>query len=83
LVSEAVDVVVHAERGPSGPRITGVVAVEDQITNPEAGQFTATEVFTRRSLNDPLTWTGVIPSRLGTLFGRAGLDLRSILSEGS
>jgi pilus assembly protein CpaF len=42
LVSEAVDVVVHAERGPSGPRITGVVAVEDQITNPEAGQFTAT-----------------------------------------
>src|SRR4051794_35538722 len=80
LVAEAVDVVVHTERGPDGPRVTGVVAVEDLAAGADATQFTLTEVFSRRTLRDPLLPTGVVPSRLGATFDRAGIDLTSLLA---
>ena len=79
LVSEAIDVVVHSERGPNGPRVTGIVAVEDLIAGADASQFTITEVFRRRTLRDQIVATGAIPSRLGGLFERAGLDLAETL----
>lgn len=75
LVSEAIDLVVHSERGPDGPRVTGVVAVEDLIAGADASQFTVTEVFARRTVRDQIAATGAVPSRLATLFERAGLDI--------
>ncbi len=50
LVSEAVDIVVHSERGPKGPVVTGIVAVEDLASTADASQFTVTEVFSRAAL---------------------------------
>lgn len=75
LVSEAVDVVVHAERGPDGPRITSVVAVEDLVAGADATQFTVTEVFHRPTVRDPIASTGAVPARLAALFARAGVEM--------
>ena len=83
LVSEAIDLVVHSERGPRGPVVTGVVAVEDLQAGADATQFTMTEIFTRRTLRHPLEWTGAMPSRLTAAFERAGLDIRDHLRSGS
>jgi len=79
LVSEAIDVVVHSERGPDGPRVTGIVAVEDLVAGADASQFTVTEVFARRTLRDEIRATGAVPSRLGGLFERAGIDRTEVL----
>lgn len=81
LVSEAIDLVVHSERGPNGPRITSVIAVEELIAGADATQFTVTELFARRTLRDPLNWTGAVPARLGTLFDRQGLDILDFVGE--
>lgn len=79
LVSEAIDIVVHAERTPNGPRVTEVLAVEDMAGGPEATQFTATPIFVRHRPNAPLEWTGMIPVRAGMMFERAGFDIRALL----
>ena len=81
LVSEAIDVVVHCERGPQGPRVTGVVAVEDLVAGVESAQFTTTEIYTRRTLKDRLEPTGAIPSRLAELFERSGLCITEELGS--
>lgn len=81
LVSEAIDLVVHSERGPDGPRVTSVIAVEDLIAGTDATQFTVTELFSRRTLREPLRWTGAIPARLAALFDRQGLDVLDVLGE--
>ena len=79
LVSESIDVVVHAVRTPQGPRVSSVVAVED-LTGPiDATQFTITEVFRRARPDEPLAWTGQIPARLARSFAEVGVDIRSIL----
>jgi pilus assembly protein CpaF len=75
LVSEAVDLVVHCTRGPDGPRVSEVLAVEDLAGGAEATQFTTTDLFTRQGYDKPLTWTGNVPVRVGRAFDRAGLDL--------
>jgi len=82
LVSEAIDVVVHCSRGPNGPRVTEVVAIEDLAGGVEATQFTLTPVFTRDRPEGPLTWTGQVPVRLARLFPDSG-DLTSLLSTNS
>jgi pilus assembly protein CpaF len=79
LVSESIDVVVHAARTPRGPRVTSVVAVEDLAGPIDATQFTTTEVFRRDNLDDTLSWTGQIPSRLGRALQDAGYDLADIV----
>lgn len=78
LVSEAIDVVVHCARGPAGPRVTEIVAVEDLLAGPDATQFTVTEVFVRDGPDAPLRWSGQVPLRLARRFESAGteLDLR-------
>lgn len=81
LVSEAVDVVVHLERGETGPRITSIVAVEDLAGGVDAVQFTATDVFTRTH-DGALTWTGQMPLRLGRDLSDHGIELASVLSRG-
>lgn len=79
LVSEAIDVVVHLERGPAGPRVSSIITVEDLAGGVEAAQFTATDIFAR-SHDGPLTWTGQVPVRLGASLADRGIDIVGLLS---
>ena len=79
LVSEAVDLVVHTERGPLGPRVSSILAVEDLTAGPEAVQFTTTELFRRERSGDPLHSTGLVPIRVGRELDRSGVDARELL----
>ncbi len=81
LVSEAIDLVVHCRRGPNGPRVSEVTAVEDQAGGPAATQFTTTDLFTRPRPDAPLNWTGNVPSRLAHAFEEAGYDVAELLSR--
>lgn len=79
LVSEAIDIVVHCSRGPDGPRVNEIIAVEDLAAGPAATQFTVTEIFSRRGYDQPLRWTGNLPIRSARSFEDAGLDIRSLI----
>ncbi|CAN5583603.1 hypothetical protein BH20ACT2_BH20ACT2_24930 [soil metagenome] len=79
LVSEAIDVVVHLSRGPHGPHVTEVLAVEDLAGGAESTQFTVTEVFRKDQHDRPLTWTGEIPVRMDRPLREIGVDLRHLL----
>jgi pilus assembly protein CpaF len=79
LVSEAVDVVVHAARLRGQVKITEVLAVEELQTGPDATAFTTTELFRRSRWDEPLLWTGQLPVRSRRAFEEAGYDLRSLL----
>ncbi len=81
LVSEAIDLVVHTERGPNGPQISEIVAVEDLTAGPESVQFTITEVFNRKNEAGELRWSGDIPIRSSTRMERGGVDIRSLLGS--
>ncbi len=79
LVSEAIDVVVHCTRTGGRVRVNEVVAVEDQQVGPDATQFTVTELFSRPTADEPLTWTGNLPVRAARALAEAGHDVRSLL----
>ena len=79
LVTEAVDVVVHTERGPHGPQVSSIIAVEDLAAGPEAVQFTVTELFRRDRSDGPLIWTELMPVRAADALQRHGIDLRAVL----
>ena len=78
LVSEAVDLVVHTERGPHGPRVTSIIAVEDLSAGPDAVQFTTTEIFSRARDDAELEWTELLPMRAGRQLERHGFDVREL-----
>ncbi|HEX4901427.1 MAG TPA: ATPase, T2SS/T4P/T4SS family, partial [Acidimicrobiales bacterium] len=79
LVSESIDVVVHCTRDRGGPRVTEIIAVEDQAAGYDATQFTVTDVFRRGRRDRPLEWTGLLPDRVGRALEDAGYDLRQLL----
>lgn len=81
LVTEAVDVVVHSARRPGGPVVTSILLVEDLTAAADGGQFTTTEVFSRRG-DGELAWTGNLPVRASHAFADAGIDLRAVLDRG-
>lgn len=81
LVSESIDLVVHAERTSAGPRLTAVVAVEDLVAGPDATQLTTSTLFERERRGGPLRWAGTVPVRLERRFADAGLDLRTALDQ--
>ena len=81
LVSESVDLVVHTERGPDGPRLTGIIAVEDLVAGPESVQFTVTDVFSRHGTNGALSWTGDVPVRAAERMASRGVDLHALLED--
>ena len=83
LVSESIDVVVHATRTPHGPRVSSIVALEDLAGPVDATQFTITEVFRRGGPDEPLRWTGQLPARLGRSLAESGFDIRRILDHGA
>ena len=77
-MSESIDVVVHCARGPNGPRVTEIVAVEDLASGADAAQFTVTPVFARQG-DGPLTWTGNVPVRLGRALPSRGRSIHQLL----
>jgi len=79
LVSESVDVVVHCARGKEGPRVTEIIAVEDQAAGFDSTQFTVTDLFRRPRHDRPLEWTGLLPGRAARALEEAGYDLRQLL----
>ncbi|MBM3683963.1 MAG: CpaF family protein [Actinobacteria bacterium] len=81
LVSETVDLVVHCRRGPSGPVVEEIVAVEDLLTTGEAAPFTVTELFHRPTPETGLRWTGTLPIRLCRRLERHDVDLRTMLQN--
>lgn len=81
LVSEAVDLVVHAERGPDGPRVMSILAVEDLTAGPEAVHFTTTELFSRARHDALLEPTGQMPLRAARRLNQVTADLRSLLVD--
>lgn len=78
-MTEAVDLVVHSERGPDGPRVTSITAVEDLTAGPDAVQFTTTELFHRPRLDSELVPTGLVPMRAAERLERHGHDVRALL----
>ncbi|HEX9766014.1 MAG TPA: ATPase, T2SS/T4P/T4SS family, partial [Nitriliruptorales bacterium] len=81
LVSESIDVVVHCDRGPAGPRVMEIVAVEDLAAGPDAAQFTVTQVFARPRGDGPLRWTGNLPVRLSRALDDRGLSIHDLLDR--
>jgi pilus assembly protein CpaF len=79
LVTEAVDVVVHASRHTDGPRVNEVISVEEQQTGPGSSAFTVTDLFNRPTSDAPLSWTGHIPARIRRPLTDAGYDVRRLL----
>ena len=81
LVSESVDIVVHCHREGGAPRVTEIVAVEDQAAGFDSTQFTVTEVFRRPRAGRPLEWTGQFPVRAARAFQESGHDLHDLLGS--
>ncbi len=79
LVSESIDIVVHCDRDAVGPRVTEILAVEDQAAGFESAQFTVTDLFRRPRVGQPLEWTGLLPCRAASALEGAGFDLRDLL----
>ncbi len=79
LVTESIDVVVHATRHKGVPRVTEIVAVEEQQTGIGSTAFTTSTVFARARLDGPLVWTGSLPTRIERALAEAGYDLRELL----
>ncbi len=79
LVADTVDVVVHCERGPDGPRVAEVVAVEDPVADTATGRFTTTPLLTRPGPDSPLERSGPVPTRLGRRCAERGVDLAAVL----
>lgn len=78
LVSEAIDLVVHATRVDGVPRVAEVIAVEHQQGGADATAFTTTQVFERDHAGR-LIWSGQVPQRLADLFASSGVQIRDLL----
>jgi pilus assembly protein CpaF len=81
LVADTVDLVVHCDRGPDGPSVTEVLAVEDLASGEEAGRFTVTDMLRRANPGSPLAWPGALPSRLADRLDTRGIDLPALLRD--
>ncbi len=83
LVSDSIDLVVHAERRDGRPQVTEVIAVEDQQTGPGSPAFTVTDLFRRDGPHGELRWTGALPTRAGRALRAAGVDPHALLAATS
>ncbi len=81
LVAESIDVVVHCARHGNVPRVTEVIAVEELQTARDSSAFTVTELFRRDRHDDPLRFTGNLPSRIARPLEQAGFDVRSLFDQ--
>lgn len=78
LVTEAIDVVVHAMRIDGVPRVTEIITVEGMQGGADATTFTVTPVFARDD-DGVLAWTGNVPSRIRQPMQEVGIDVRDLL----
>lgn len=78
LVTEAIDLVVHADRVDGEPVVTEVVAVEEQQTSEGSTAFTVSELFRRERPGSPLTSTGTLPVRCAGALAGVGYDVRRL-----
>ena len=77
VFSEALDVVVHldrddgtsAEGGPIRRQVMEIAAVVPAMRD----DFSVEPIFVRERLGAPLRWTGVVPARLSSRLGGAGV----------
>lgn len=83
LVSESVDVVVHCQRTPDGPRVSTVTCVEDFAGRADSTRFTVTDVFARPRRTAELAWTGLAPARAAAALDEIGVDVRALLDRGA
>ncbi len=83
LVSESIDLVVHCGRGPNGPQVNEIAAVEELTGGIDAAQFTVTDLFHRAGPGRALRWSGHLPIRLERAMANAGHDLRALLQDGA
>lgn len=81
LVSESIDVVVHASRHNGVPQVNEILAVEEQQVGAEATSFTVTDVFGRQTRDGPLQWTGAVPARISDALAQNGHDIRDLLRD--
>lgn len=79
LVSEAIDIVVHTERGPDGPRVTEIIAVEDLVAGHDSVSFTTTGLFGQDN-GGRLVPTGDVPMRAASKMARFGHDVHALLA---
>ena len=79
LVSESVDLVVHCARGPHGPQVTEILAVEDLASGRRHPVHGHRAVRPRRAGCTADLDRAQLPSRAGRLFRQAGLDVRDAL----
>lgn len=79
LVSESIDLVIHCIRGPNGPRVSEIAAVEDLAGGADASQFTVTQVFGRQAPDAPLIWAGNMPVRLTSALRLHGESIHDLL----
>ena len=82
LISEAVDIVVFAERNAGHLQVTEIIAMEEQAAGNDAVAFTTTDLFSRRAPGAALSWSGQVPVRLSRMFERRGLDFRRVVHSG-
>lgn len=80
LVSEAIDIVVYCSRNGDRLQVTEILAVEDLQGGSEAASFTTTQIFMRETPDQPLRWTGNLPSRAARALAATGYDIRSLSS---
>jgi pilus assembly protein CpaF len=78
LVTDSVDLVVHADRREGLPVVREIVAVEEQQSDASGAAFTVTEVFGRQG--GPLTWTGAMPVRAASRMREVGIDPVALLA---
>ena len=79
LVSQAVDVVVHAVRTPNGPKVNQISCVEDLTATQGSTSFTMTDVFKRDPHTGRLEWTGHVPQRASEQMAERGIDIHEVL----
>lgn len=73
---------VHCVRGPDGPAVSEVIALEDLAGGLDAAQFTVTPLFVAPRAGQPLAWSGSVPVRAGRHLEAAGYDVRALLGVG-
>jgi pilus assembly protein CpaF len=74
LVTEAIDLVVHCARSGDRVLITEIVAVEDLQGGASSVNLTTTPLFRRARPDEPLRWTGNLPSRAASALEAARDD---------
>ncbi len=79
LISEAVDLVVFAERNGTQLQVSEIIAIEEPSAGVDAVAFTTTDLFRRVSPTSSLQWTGQVPVRLSRMFDRRGMDFRRVV----